>query len=767
MKNKVIKLISLVMMLIVTSSVFGCTDKNDNKVTETRYSEEEMQMPDFNNVYDLKYINDQINLLGSDSNNTLVKCHNFDKDTWKNETINIHYNGKISDDDSSLQALMNDKSIEKYSPIDGTLSDEGNIAYIDYEKDQEKDKEIKDYNINIYTLDRKTIPIDISREVLDSLSDITYLNSKDLFAISQKKIYQYNGETGKLKFQYNFDKGDIISQCYIDNNLYVVTSGLVEKYDITTGKKVGDIDSLKEYIDSNTKIFKGIGTNMLIRNSKGLFNFRTNDEKMEKILDGSSTSIGDSSLDVEKVIEYSSSNTSSKYEFLVLYRDRNNNKYSLCKYTYSEKLSNKELTEVKVYSLYENANINQIARRYQKNNEDIKINYEFGIGFYGGITEDDALKKLNTEIMAGKGPDILFLDGMSYDYYENKGILENLDDVVDENKDNLFSSITNSFYKGNKIYMIPLHIRLPMIMGKDTVVKDAEDLETLSNSIESNLKDQDVDIIKIYNPEDIINLMYFSSSSDFIDGKKLNQDSIKSFLESAKKIYDVSKDKINKNEYKLYNESSSQYKEQYGDNYGFSRNYFLIKPLAPNDLIKKNTTNLELGYINSLVDVSKILGTVNNRDDISYKYFSGNGQKLFLPLDIVSVNSKSKNKKLAKEIVSDMLKEEYFSSDTQATFSINKKVLDNIFVANKDNTELGGFGVGDEEGEVEIQIKWLDQENYNYILDTINSLEKSVDTKTIVLDSIIDYGEKYILGEISINDALNKISKDIEIKLEE
>lgn len=767
MKKLVIKVISIIMMICTSVCIFGCKDKNNNKITETRYSEEEICLPDVNNVYDLKYINSRIILLGNDSNNTLVEQHYYSGNRWDKESINIHYEGKISDEDSATMAFAQDKSIEKYSPIDVAVSDEKNIAYLDYGKEEAKGKEFKDYNINhnIYTNDHKTIPLDISKELLDSVYNISYLDSKDVFAISKEKIYQYDGQTGKLKFEYSFEKGDIISQCCIYNNLYVVTSEGVQKYDITTGKKVEDIDSLKEYIEKGTKIFKGIGINIVIRNSKGLFTFATNNGEIKKVMDGKSTSIGDNSLNVENIIEYSGSN--SKNEYLVLYRDVNN-KFKLYKYKYSEELSNKELTEVKVYSLHESAGITDMMRKYQKDNEDIKINYEFGISVYGGITENDALKKLNTEIMAGKGPDILFLDGMSYDYYQKKGILENLDDIVEKNKDQLFSSVTDSFYQGNKIYMIPLKIKLPMLMGKDTVVKEANNLEDLSSSIESNLKNQDIDIMKIYNPEDIINLMYSSSSNDFVNGKDVNKESIKIFLESTKKIYDISKDKINKEEYKRYNDANGEYIQKYGDKYGFSRNMYLNKLLGPNHFVKNDITNLGIGYVCSLEQVSEVTSAVNNRDDIAYKYFTGDGQNLFLPVNIVSVNSKSKNKKLSKEMVSKLLSEEYFDSNKDSIFSINKNVLDTIYNSNKDNEHLGNFGVGnDQEGDTLCKKEWLDEKNYDYLLDTMNNLEKSVNTNTTILYPIVDFGKQYMLEEISLEEAVEGIANDVELKLGE
>ena len=46
------------------------------------------------------------------------------------------------------------------------------------------------------------------------------------------------------------------------------------------------------------------------------------------------------------------------------------------------------------------------------------------------VTDTDALKVLNTEIMAGTGPDVLLLDGISEDTYIERGMLENLSGVL-------------------------------------------------------------------------------------------------------------------------------------------------------------------------------------------------------------------------------------------------------------------------------------------------------------------------------------------------
>lgn len=82
-----------------------------------------------------------------------------------------------------------------------------------------------------------------------------------------------------------------------------------------------------------------------------------------------------------------------------------------------------------------------------------------------GLTAEDAVKALNTEIMAGKGPDVLCLDGLPLDSYLSKGMLADLSDTLKaaEEKEEFFNNITRAFEKDGKIYAIPTRFRTPFL----------------------------------------------------------------------------------------------------------------------------------------------------------------------------------------------------------------------------------------------------------------------------------------------------------------
>ena len=64
-----------------------------------------------------------------------------------------------------------------------------------------------------------------------------------------------------------------------------------------------------------------------------------------------------------------------------------------------------------VYSLLENYSIRQAISSYAKEHPDTYVKYEIGLNNGDATTQSDALKTLNTEIIAGNGPDVIILDG--------------------------------------------------------------------------------------------------------------------------------------------------------------------------------------------------------------------------------------------------------------------------------------------------------------------------------------------------------------------
>lgn len=102
---------------------------------------------------------------------------------------------------------------------------------------------------------------------------------------------------------------------------------------------------------------------------------------------------------------------------------------------------------------------------------------EVGISEEDGKTVSDAIRSLNTEIMAGNGPDIILMDGLLIEDYIEKSVLEDLSDVVKGVKTNgekFFENVLSSYEKGENLYAVPSRFSVPIIIGKEGAVTPDE-----------------------------------------------------------------------------------------------------------------------------------------------------------------------------------------------------------------------------------------------------------------------------------------------------
>lgn len=145
--------------------------------------------------------------------------------------------------------------------------------------------------------------------------------------------------------------------------------------------------------------------------------------------------------------------------------------------------------------------------------------------------------------------------------------------------------------------------------------------------------------------------------------------------------------------------------------------------------------------------------------------WNGDNGSYFKAIDVVGINSNSKNKDIAKEFVNSLLNGSFYSSEF-SNLSVNRDVFKHTLNSIK-NYESGVVAMDENgEGDVLEAIKLQDQDIENIIND-VSSLNKAVTVNNIILDKIKDEIIEYIEGEINIEEALKKINNNLEIYLSE
>lgn len=157
----------------------------------------------------------------------------------------------------------------------------------------------------------------------------------------------------------------------------------------------------------------------------------------------------------------------------------------LLAYTYdpaATAVADKELT---VFSLHTNETVQQAIVAFSRARGDVKVTYTVAMEGASGGTEQDYIKALNTELLAGTGPDILILDGLPVDSYIEKDVLTDLTEVVAGTEPAL-PNIFSAYARDNALYAVPTGFTVPLAVALPGTERAFDSLSALAAAAEAS-----------------------------------------------------------------------------------------------------------------------------------------------------------------------------------------------------------------------------------------------------------------------------------------
>ncbi len=136
-----------------------------------------------------------------------------------------------------------------------------------------------------------------------------------------------------------------------------------------------------------------------------------------------------------------------------------------------------------VWSLNENPLVRTAISAMRAQNPDVVVEYEVALSQGGGVTAEDAIKTLNTRLLNGDGPDVLILDGTPAESYAARGMLQDLNSVVDTG--GLFPNIAAPFATTGGTFYLPTNMKIPVLLGTRENLDKAAGLEQLIQMVQS------------------------------------------------------------------------------------------------------------------------------------------------------------------------------------------------------------------------------------------------------------------------------------------
>lgn len=553
-------------------------------------------------------------------------------------------------------------------------------------------------------------------------------------------------------------------------------------YDIKSGKKVKDLDSLTEQImnarGSLTYTDSDDSDKLYYLSNDGIFSYSFESGENTMIVDGALTSMTSPNASMERFI------VKPDNEYLVVlydYSDEDDSR-SLLNYKYDPDMPAKPDNMIKVYSLNDDYIFREAAAVFQKTHPDTYVKFEVGITGDDAVTMSDAVRTLNTEIMAGNGPDVIILDGLPVQSYVEKGLLLDISDVTGSlTKDGkVFEKVINTYSKDGKVYAVPTSFSVPMIVGHKEDLDKITDMESLTAFAKEISEGERSKTTRLMNEYEISSLIgtFIPTNADgwFKDDKTINSEALTKYIENVKDLSKYAINSLTEEEQKDYAEMMEYYNDEEFMN-EISADWFMgSDPTWEATEIVAGASALAMGNVSGSYGIEYLYSAAKADDSITYKSLPGTLSNVYIPGNTLGINSKSENADASKEFVKYMLDEKIQKSIAQYNgFPVNIAAFDASMVDPnkgedyyKEGEAQGSIGSTDKTGkEYNMDIYWPTDEYIAQFKDVLMQVENPAYNDNTILTTIIKDCMPCINNDTDAGEAVDQVVKDINIYLSE
>ncbi|MCM1088222.1 MAG: extracellular solute-binding protein [Muribaculaceae bacterium] len=509
--------------------------------------------------------------------------------------------------------------------------------------------------------------------------------------------------------------------------------------------------------------FPGEENVLYLAGKKGLHRHVIGGSAIEQVIDGNLCTFNNPSYRIGSVIMLENN------EFLAIFSGSR-----LVHFVYDPDMPTVPDERLKVYSLKDNDTIRQAVSLYQIANPEVFVEYEAAIGEGSSMTRDDALKALNTRIMAGEGPDVLILDEMPLDSYEEKGMLLDLSGLLSslDGEDALFGNVVDAMKSGDSVYAMPCEIQVPFVAGKEQYISGMKDLKGIADAIVKMRQDNPgQDLLQLGTEKGIMRFYAMVCAPAWMtDGGEIDKAAITEFLEQTKRIYDAEMEGLPEQMKELLLMVNDNWMESFGELFDDSQ--YLRTRARAMGYVYGETSILSgaLDSRNSYMEMHSVK-RVEGFEDMVWSIMHGQSDNVFCTQTLLGISAASQSVDLAQDFIRLCLGKENQSSLFNG-LPVNQAAFDEIFVP---DTKLvdgeGAYSWASSSGPDGIMKSfvayWVDEEQAAELKDCIKTLDTAYIEDTVLENAVYEEGINYFQGKQSLDEAVNAIEKKIALYLAE
>lgn len=586
------------------------------------------------------------------------------------------------------------------------------------------------------------------------------------------RVYEVNVANASLKELFTADRA-VGYMDFSGSVLLAVGYDRLYQYDLTRQVLLAQDDTVDEFIrqelSDGTVSYTGGGYPLTVTGSKdgetvyiacrdGLYRHARGGSVMEQVIDGALSTFGDASATIYKM------EILENQEFLVLF----NPSAGLVRYTWDETVPSMPDKEIRIYSLEENGSVRQAVTAYKKEHTDMYVRYEVGLEGDGGMTREDALRRLNTQVLAGEGPDVLILDGLPVDTYIEKGLLKDLSGVLSalEGEDALFPNLVDSMTQADgTVYAMPLCIRVPLLAGEKDVAARIKDLESFAGEMEKLRGMYPAGgLLGIYDSETLLRLFGMVCCPAWVDEKgEMNSAAVADFLEQMKRIYDAEMQGAVQEEISVLNKEDTEMTR-----YGMDVRALKMEVCQNVLNISRGYAKLACGYVENIqLCLDNVTSVIREDEKLCYTSFCGREEKVYIPRTMTGISAGTAQPEEAEDFVRTI-----FSKKAQECmyegYPVNRAAFEAVFDFASPNSDNGSMVMEQADGtQKELSLYWPDETEEKAFTELVESLETPALADEWFCELVYETGTKVLEGNISPENGAEEIVKKAAIYLAE
>lgn len=744
----------------------GCGEKEE-EIPMGRYADREVKMPAGTFDYVHPCSDGSFYLYGTEANLTYVDAEGASKEHswgWENTSnIQTKYYVGVSDNGAAVFAytpkFFSDEELEAYWL-------KGDTRWMYYYVDEKGQK-------------HELAPYGESYEKATNLNLFAFSPEGELYAASDANVYHIDVETGETVSLFA-TRGQVKNIVFVDDVLLAADKEKTYLYDMAEEKLLDDNSILDEFVSShnNGGLVMAVsdkeadGTVLYFACRAGLYRYIWGGSVIEQIADGQMVALSDTQRNLLAL------QVLDNGEFRVFFGG-----HYMVEMYYDETLPARPSRELTVYSLEENGWIRYAGQLFQKKHPDVLVRYETGMEGDNAVTKEDALKNLNTRLLAGEVPDVIVMDNMDIEQYAGKGVLKELDGILEPYLEDgiLYQNIVEGMRmtEEDKIYSVPMMVYLPLWLSEKMYLEDEDSLEDIVAGMEmARQKHPEGPILYTPYPQDLLRqtlpvcLPAWTKEDGTLDVERLTE-----YYRAETRMWELDCAGLSGAEREAWQKNNTEYyapkdldvvdinhNGQYTSFRDFGETWMQL------GFLMSSYFGIEMQMRPKELNLAADWQTKELEDEAGFGKYIGQADNVYWARIIVGLCEQAKEPELAEEylhlLLSDeMMRKWWLERGAQGGITIRKDSFRDLLDFNNVEYEVT-MGMKDPT-LMHVESMWTPEEEKEWFYQMMEDADSCYRPGTMLEECAIEVGLRVLEGDLTPEEGAEEVARKMAIAMEE